>query len=276
AKTGQARENGVFHFGRFGYEIVKNLMIDARTTSRWFFVVAMGRKAGHLALHISKAAGNTLTLIPEEFGDKPLSVKKLVDILAGAIIKRLAYGHPDGVAILAEGLLERIPEEELKTLGHVERDAHDNIRFDELDFGTIMKREVSGRLEQFGIKMTIVAKNIGYELRCADPIAFDVEYSRDLGLYAADLLLKGESQLMVSIQNGKLVPIPFQHLIDPTTGRTRIRFVDIQSDTFRALQHFMIRLEPADFDDLTELAKYAAVCGISLEEFYREFHHVVE
>ena len=51
----------------YGVEIVKNLMVDAKTTSRWYFVVAMGRKAGHLALGIGKAAGATLTLIPEEF-----------------------------------------------------------------------------------------------------------------------------------------------------------------------------------------------------------------
>ena len=50
-----------------GVEIVHNLMVDAKTTGRWYFVVAMGRKAGHLALGIGKAAGATLTLIPEEF-----------------------------------------------------------------------------------------------------------------------------------------------------------------------------------------------------------------
>ncbi|HEY4490849.1 MAG TPA: 6-phosphofructokinase, partial [Acidobacteriota bacterium] len=53
-----------------GVDIVKNLMVDARTTSRWYFVVTMGRKAGHLALGIGKAAGATLTLIPEEFSSK--------------------------------------------------------------------------------------------------------------------------------------------------------------------------------------------------------------
>ena len=51
----------------YGAEIVKNLMVDAKTTSRWYFVITMGRKAGHLALGIGKAAGATLTLIPEEF-----------------------------------------------------------------------------------------------------------------------------------------------------------------------------------------------------------------
>src|SRR3982751_976621 len=46
------------HVDTFGYqsarhhgvEIVKNLMVDAKTTSRWYFVIAMGRTAGHLAL----------------------------------------------------------------------------------------------------------------------------------------------------------------------------------------------------------------------------------
>lgn len=50
-----------------GTGIVHSLMEDARTTGRWYFVVAMGRKAGHLALGIGKSAGATLTIIPEEF-----------------------------------------------------------------------------------------------------------------------------------------------------------------------------------------------------------------
>ena len=100
----------IFTFGfqtarHIGVEIVKNLMVDAKTTSRWYFVIAMGRKAGHLALGIGKAAGATLTLIPEEFG-KEVRLRTIVDTLAGAIIKRLAHGRTDGVAVLAEGLVE--------------------------------------------------------------------------------------------------------------------------------------------------------------------------
>ena len=30
----------------YGADIVKNLMVDAKTTSRWYFVVAMGRRPG--------------------------------------------------------------------------------------------------------------------------------------------------------------------------------------------------------------------------------------
>src|SRR5215470_16441769 len=44
-----------------GVDLLKSLMVDAKTTSRWYIVIAMGRKAGHLALGIGKAAGATLT-----------------------------------------------------------------------------------------------------------------------------------------------------------------------------------------------------------------------
>src|SRR6185436_6813428 len=85
----------------YGVDIVKNLMVDAKTTSRWYIVVAMGRKAGHLAMGIGKAAGATLTLISEEF-PRPIRLKEIIDTLAGAIVKRLSYGRRDGVAVVAE------------------------------------------------------------------------------------------------------------------------------------------------------------------------------
>src|SRR6185437_5373549 len=97
-------------------EIVKNLMVDARTTSRWYFAVTMGRKAGHLALGIGKAAGATLTLIPEEFRHAHVGLNELVDTLAGAIIKRTAMGRRDGVAVIAEGLALRVDPQDLAEL----------------------------------------------------------------------------------------------------------------------------------------------------------------
>src|SRR5258705_5587886 len=103
-----------------GVDIVKNLMVDARTTSRWYFVIAMGRKAGHLALGIGKAAGATLTLIPEEFAGTKLRLKTIVDTLVGSIVKRQSYGRRDGVAIIAEGLVLGIDPGDLAALDEVE------------------------------------------------------------------------------------------------------------------------------------------------------------
>jgi len=90
----------------YGAEIVKNLMVDAHATSRWYFIITMGRKTGHLALGIGKSAGATLTLIPEEFGFRNVKFKAIVDTLVGSIIKRIAEGNRHGVAVIAEGVVE--------------------------------------------------------------------------------------------------------------------------------------------------------------------------
>jgi ATP-dependent phosphofructokinase / diphosphate-dependent phosphofructokinase len=258
-----------------GVDIVKNLMVDAKTTSRWYFVIAMGRKAGHLALGIGKAAGATLTMIPEEFGEGRVRLKALVDTLVGSILKRLSYGRRDGVAILAEGLVLDIPPEDLAQLEDVERDAHGNVRIAEVNIGEILKAQVQARLKQFDIKTTIVAKNIGYELRCADPIPFDMEYTRDLGYCATKYLLTGGNAAMVSLQGGHFVPVPFKEMLDPKTGKAKIRLVDVRSTRYAIARRYMIRLRRDDFQDPHELAKFAATCGISLQEFRNEFEDLI-
>ncbi len=259
-----------------GVEVVKNLMVDAQTTSRWYFVISMGRKAGHLALGIGKATGATLTIIPEEFQGSQINLSHIADLLVGAIIKRLSYGRNDGVAILAEGLVESLDPKDLESLVDIERDAHDNIRIAEINFGEILKYQVQERLKQFGIKTTIVAKNIGYELRCADPIPFDMEYTRDLGFAAAQFILTGGSGAMVSIQNGRFVPLFFRDILDPVTKRTKVRLVDPSSESFYIARRYMLRLNQADFDDPHEIAKYAATCGISIEKFRDQFFYLIE
>ena len=259
-----------------GVEMVKSLMVDAQTTSRWYFIVSMGRKAGHLALGIGKATGATITLIPEEFSGDTISLNHVVDVLVGTIIKRLSYGRSDGVAILAEGIVERLKIEDLDQLTDIERDAHDNIRIAEVNFGEILKYKVQQKLKEFGIKSTIVAKNIGYELRCADPIPFDMEYTRDLGFSAAQFILNGGSGAMISIQNGRFVPLYFKDILDPVTKRTKVRMVDPSSESFYIARRYMLRLNKADFDDPHELAKLAATAHVPIQDFKNRFYYLIE
>ena len=267
----------------FGYQtarhvgtgIVRDLLTDAQTTSRWYFVVAMGRKAGHLALGIGKAAGATLTVIPEEFPGKQIPMRAIVDVLAGAIIKRLAYGRSDGVAVLAEGLVESIPESDLAELEGAERDEHGHIRLAEIDFGRIIKTAVTDRLKGLGLKATIVSKDIGYELRCTDPIPFDMEYTRDLGYCAAKYLIEGGSGAMVTVQEGKFKPIRFEDMLDPQTGRTRVRMVDTETEYYKIARRYMLRLRRDDFADATEIRRYAAVTNLKPEEFRGQFEYLV-
>jgi 6-phosphofructokinase 1 len=257
-----------------GVELVRNLMEDARSTRRWYVVVAMGRQAGHLALGIGKAAGATLTVIAEEFTEKYIPFAQICDIVEGAIIKRRASGRAFGVAVLAEGLIEKLDPKELAELQDVERDEHGHIRFAEVDLARKVKAEVQGRLSGRGIKVTITHKNVGYELRCADPIPFDAEYCRDLGYGAIRFLCAGGNGAMVSIQGGRLVPIPFDDLRDPVTGKTRTRRVDIASEGYRVARAYMIRLEAEDFEHAPWVDKLADAANLTSGAFRNQFEHL--
>jgi 6-phosphofructokinase 1 len=259
------------HVGTYA---VKSILEDARTTSHWFFVVAMGRKAGHLALGIGKAAGATLTLIPEEFKERPVRLATVADVLAGAIIKRLSQGREDGVAVLAEGLAEIMTPDDFAALASVSRDEHGHVELADLDLGRALKEEVLKRLAPYGLVPTIRLKDLGYELRCADPVPFDMEYCRDLGCCAADFLMKGGTGAMVSMVNGTFVPIPFDQILDPATQRTRVRMVDIAADSYRIARRYMIRLEPQDFEAKERLARCASVVGLTAGSFGQRFASV--
>jgi len=258
----------------FAVEIVKNLIVDAHTTSRWYLAVTMGRKAGHLALGIGKAAGATLTLIPEEFEERPVKLQRVLDLVLGTMIKRLSEGRSDGVIVLAEGLIEILDPRDLGGLDHVERDEHGHLRLADVDIGDVLRREVTKSMKALGLVTTIVAKNVGYELRCADPIPFDMEYTRDLGYCAAQYLLDGGTAAMVSIQDGRFTPIPFKEMVDPVSGRAKVRMVDITSQSYQIARQYMIRLSDEDFKDAVALGRYAALTGMSPDAFQRRFQQV--
>jgi 6-phosphofructokinase 1 len=268
---------GVCTFGfqtarHWGVEIVKNIMEDAKSTGRWYFITTMGRHAGHLALGIGKAAGATLTLIAEEFKEDKISFRKVADILTGSIIKRLSMGRDHGVAILAEGIAERFDCEELCLYEPLERDETGRVRLSEIQLGRILKNFVRQSLDEMDIKITIVDKNIGYELRAAAPIPFDEEYTRNLGYGAVRYLLRGGSGAMIVFDEGRLRPIPFVEMIDEATGKIKVRMVDTTSENYVVGRNYMIRIEKEDLsgENLDRLARTARMtAGAFLERFVK-------
>ncbi|MDI6800963.1 MAG: diphosphate--fructose-6-phosphate 1-phosphotransferase [Thermodesulfovibrionales bacterium] len=271
---------GVSTFGyqtarHWGVEIVKNIMEDARTTGRWYFITTMGRHAGHLALGIGKAAGVTLTLIPEEFPENKLSFKKVADILTGTIIKRLSMDKDHGVAVLAEGITEKFDMEELSHYEQLEKDETGRIRLSEVQLGRVLKNFIKKTLDEMGIKVTIVDKNIGYELRAADPIPFDIEYTRNLGYGAVRYLLRGGTGAMIAFYEGRLRPIPFVEMIDYNTDKVRIKTVDITSETYEVGRKYMIRLEKEDLEG-EKLARLAKTANLKIEEFKERFAYLFD
>jgi 6-phosphofructokinase len=256
-----------------GAEAVRALAEDARASRRWAVVVAMGRQAGHLALGIGKAAGATLTIIAEELAAPVVPFGAICDIVEGSIIKRRAAGHHHGVAVLAEGLIGKLDPKELAELQDVERDDHGHIRMAEVDLARKVKVELQGRLLRRGIKLTITHKNIGYELRCADPIAFDAAYCRDLGYHAVRFVTEGGSGAMVTVQDGKLVPMTFESIRTPE-GRTRVRNVDPASESYKVAREYMLRLESEDFRDPAWVERLAEAGGTTGDELRARFAEV--
>ena len=266
-----------------GTELVLNLMEDSLTTNRWYFVVAMGRTTGHLALGIGKAAGATLTVIPEEFPQGKVTLDMVCRVLEGSILKRRIADRRDGVAVIAEGIAGRLePQELLKTAGVKARyDSQGHIRLGEIPLATMLRREVERRFAARGEDLTIVDVTLGYELRSAPPIPFDIDYTRTLG-YGAVRFLLSEPQNdrlrhggLVCLENGHLNVLSFEDLRDPSTGRSRSRKVDICSDHYNVARQYMIRLERQDLAVPAVRDKLAQAANMSGEEFDRAFAPVV-
>ncbi len=259
----------------WGTQIVSNIIEDARTTGRWYFVTTMGRHTGHLALGIGKAAGATLTLIPEEFKGKKLKFSKMADILESTIIKRLSQGYSYGVAILAEGVAGKVDVKELAKYEYLENDERGALRLSEIQLGRILQRFVHKELENRKVNVKkIVHKTIGYELRAADPIPFDAEYTRNLGYSAVKYLMKGGSGAVISFYDGKMKPIPLRTIIDPATKRTRVRYVDTRADPYEVGRQYMIRLEKEDLSPPL-IAKLARAGRFTADEFRQRYSYLV-
>jgi 6-phosphofructokinase 1 len=240
----------------FGFEtaraeaarILSHLMEDARTTARWYVVVVQGRSAGHLALGAANAAGATLALIAEEFPGGHIPLARVASNIEAAVVKRMAVGRPYGVAVLAEGIGERLEPADLAGLRELPRDQHGRVRLAELPLARLVIARVRAGLTELGLEMTLAEKNIGYELRCAPPNAFDIAYTRDLGAGAVHSLLDGNHGVMITRHADAIVPIRFEDILDPETDRTKVRLFDVTSPSYASAREMQVRLEAEDLE----------------------------
>lgn len=250
-----------------GMELVLNLIEDAKILKRWFFVQVMGRSSGHLAIGIGKSSGATLTIIPEEFQDyEKIPLKLLLDILEGSIIKRLAYNKPYGVAILAEGLSLKLENLNLQNYHSIS----------EFPLAELLANEIENRLKKRNINIRIIPQNIGYVLRNAHPIAFDVSYTITLGYGAVKFLLSDNNIhcAVITLRGEKIEPIDINEFIE--NNKVKIRYVDLKGEVYESAYHYMIRLKKEDFENEEFLLKLCDVAKMEKEEFIKNFKWTTE
>ena len=223
-----------------GTKIVETLREDAKTCRRWFLATTMGRKAGFLALSIGLASGATSTLIPEEFTGFSPTPADIAAIVFSTIRKRLSMGKNYGVIVLAEGILDCLNPGQSELLQKAVRDDMGRIRYSQVELGDVILPHLRDLLKAANLDVHIITKNIGYELRCCDPLSFDIEYTKFLGYGAVQHILGGNSGIMVTRDFDKLGFLPLEGMAG-ADGIIKSRGVDLSSDLYRVARSFMIR-----------------------------------
>jgi 6-phosphofructokinase 1 len=134
-----------------------------------------------------------------------------------------------------------------------------------------VRERVAEALGEHGIKATMVVKDVGYEVRCVAPNAFDQEYTRDLGAGAVETLVSGTRNVMITRQNQGIVALPFDQILDPATGKTRVRMLDTEAASFRSAMNLQTRLTAADLSEGDMQDRIAKVTRLDLETLRARF-----
>ncbi|MBL0214860.1 MAG: 6-phosphofructokinase [Myxococcales bacterium] len=233
---------------------LQNLRADAMSTGSYFIVETMGRKAGWLSYGVAIAGEATLVVAVEDIvgdlvlkGSKPdepqLSMPALVDYIVDVIIAREKRGKHYGTVVLAEGLAEMLPDDQIKDLP---RDEHGHLTLARMDLGKLVAILVARRYdERTKRKKKVTGLQIGYESRCAPPHAFDVMLGSQLGIGAYRALVEEnlDGHLVSVVGQLELSYVPFKELVNPTTLKTEVRFIKAGSDYHRLARFLETRTD---------------------------------
>lgn len=214
-----------------GVRIAQTVYEDARTSGNWFVVSAMGREAGHLAFGIGAACHYPMIVIPEMFNKAEVTFDRITRLIISAMVKRRILGIQYGVAIVSEGVFHFMTDKEIVSSGI-------NFTFDDHghpELGNVSKAHIYNMLLQYRLKeLNINIKSrpveIGYELRCVQPTAFDLMYCALLGYGVKELFDRGVTGAMVtSNPKGEVAPLYLKDVADEK-GKVKPRLVDMNSE----------------------------------------------
>jgi ATP-dependent phosphofructokinase / diphosphate-dependent phosphofructokinase len=219
-----------------GVRISSTIYEDARTSGNWFVVSAMGREAGHLAFGIGTACHYPMIIIPEMFNKTKMTFDKITRMVVSSMVKRRILGIDYGVAMISEGVFHFMSDEEIIDTGV-------NFTYDEHghpELGNVSKSHIFNMLTQQHLKtLRITVKSrpeeIGYELRCCRPIAYDLSYATRLGLGVYHLFIKGETGCMTTIDRGGSITPLYLKDVEDENGKVKPRLVNIESDSVQMI-----------------------------------------
>ena len=233
-----------------GAHIARTVYEDARTSGNWLLISAMGRSAGHLALGIGEATHCPMTIIPEMFNKTTISVDKIIKLTLSAILKRKLMGIPYGTVVVAEGVFHDLDAEDIKATGvHMTYDEHGHPELGKISKAVLFNDILEKEFKKVGMKVKTRPVEIGYDVRCQDPVAYDLSYCTELAMGVYELYSKGETGCMVYVAvNGNPAPLYLKDLQN-AEGKIPPRRVDINGGIARNYyEHICHYITPADYE----------------------------
>ena len=217
-----------------GVRIGSTVYEDARTSGNWFVVAAMGREAGHLAFGIGAACHFPMIIIPEMFNKTDITFDKITRLIISAMIKRKINNVGYGVAIVSEGVFHFMSDAEIESSGiQFTYDDHGHPELGNVSKAHIFNMLLQIRLKQLNINIKSRPVELGYELRCIRPTAFDLMYCSLLGLGVKRLFDQGITGCMVtSDHRGDIAPLYLKDVEDES-GKVKTRLVNMDGQKAR-------------------------------------------
>ena len=227
---------------------LQNLRADAIATSSYFIVETMGRKAGWLSYGVAIAGEANMVIAVEDVTGglavgQHLSLDALIERIVDLMIAREKRGKHYGTVVLAEGIAEMLPEDQIKNLP---RDEHGHLSLGRIDLGKLVAQLATTRYEEkTGRKKKVTGLQLGYESRCAPPHAFDVILGSQLGIGAFRALVEENLDgFLVSVRGQlDLNYVPFKDLVNQQTLKTEVRFIKPGSDYHRLARFLETRTD---------------------------------
>ena len=219
-----------------GVRLSTTIYEDARTSGNWFVVSAMGREAGHLAFGIGTACHYPMIIIPEMFNKTKITFEKITRMVVSSMVKRRILGIDYGVAMISEGVFHFMSDEEIIATGiNFTYDDHGHPELGNVSKSHIFNMLTQQHLKDLRINVKSRPEEIGYELRCCRPIAYDLSYATRLGLGVFSLYERGETGCMTTIdRNGNISPLYLKDVEDEN-GKVKPRLVNMESESVQVI-----------------------------------------
>jgi len=189
-------------------EAIDRIHTTAESHNRVMVVEVMGRHAGWIATYSGIAGGADVVLIPE----KPIDLDEVCDL----ILRRHSRGKSFSIVVVAEGakFAEKPGVNGKLIIQETKTDEFGHVRLGGIS--QLLSQEIEKRTK-FETRYVV----LGHIQRGGTPSAHDRVLATRFGIFATEMVHRGDFGKMAALQGNRIVPVPLSEAI------ARIKTVDM-------------------------------------------------